>query len=79
MWDTHGHDVTRDLVAPIPGVIPTVKIGPAAGSPNTAPAVDEGVDPVVARAEDDLRCRAAVKAEQGIDGQAGRLLVLPVR
>lgn len=46
MWDARGHDVTRDQVAPIPGVIPTVKIGPAAGSPNTPAAVDEGVDPL---------------------------------
>ena len=27
MWDATGHDITRDQVAPIPGTIPTVKIG----------------------------------------------------
>jgi thiol:disulfide interchange protein DsbG len=41
MWDSNGHDITRDQVAPIPGVIPTVKIGPGGAQPKAAAAVDQ--------------------------------------
>jgi hypothetical protein len=41
MWDASGHDVTREQVAPIPGVIPTVRIGPDTGPAKAEPAVDE--------------------------------------
>ncbi len=41
MWDASGHDVTRDQVAPIPGVIPTIKIGPGGAPAKARPAVDE--------------------------------------
>jgi thiol:disulfide interchange protein DsbG len=45
MWDASGHDITRDQVTPIPGVIPTVRIGPGTGLAEAAPAVDhEGAD-----------------------------------
>jgi thiol:disulfide interchange protein DsbG len=40
MWDASGHDVTRDQVAPIPGVIPTIKVGPG-GTPAKASPVDD--------------------------------------
>lgn len=48
MWDASGHDVTRDQVAPIPGVIPTIKVGPEGARVTAAPAVDEsqGADPL---------------------------------
>jgi len=43
MWDATGHDITRDQVAPIPGTVPTVRIGDprptvaSAGAPNVVP------------------------------------------
>ena len=40
MWDASGHDVTRDQVAPIAGVIPTIKIGPDATPARASPADD---------------------------------------
>jgi thiol:disulfide interchange protein DsbG len=42
MWDARGHDVTRDQVAPIPGVIPTVKIGTGVRQLKATPAADQG-------------------------------------
>jgi hypothetical protein len=44
MWDSSGHDVTRDQVAPIPGVIPTVKIGAGGAQPSTAAAAGPSDD-----------------------------------
>jgi thiol:disulfide interchange protein DsbG len=40
MWDDTGHDITRDQAAPIPGTIPTVRIGvdAATTNQNVAPA-----------------------------------------
>jgi thiol:disulfide interchange protein DsbG len=35
MWDETGHNITRDQVAPIPGTIPTVKIGTNAAPSQT--------------------------------------------
>lgn len=35
MWDETGHNITRDQVAPIPGTIPTVKIGTTAAPSQT--------------------------------------------
>ena len=35
MWDELGHNITRDQVAPIPGTIPTVKIGTNAAPSQT--------------------------------------------
>lgn len=35
MWDETGHNITRDQVAPIPGTIPTVKIGMTAAPSQT--------------------------------------------
>ena len=48
MWDASGHDVTRDQVAPIPGVIPTIKVGPDGASAKAPSAADEsqGADPL---------------------------------
>lgn len=48
MWDATGHDMTHDRVAPIPGGIPTVKIGPEGERAKATPEVDEnqGGDPL---------------------------------
>jgi thiol:disulfide interchange protein DsbG len=48
MWDAMGHNVTRDQVAPIPGGIPMVKIGPEDERAKATPEVDEnqGADPL---------------------------------
>jgi thiol:disulfide interchange protein DsbG len=48
MWDASGHDVTRDQVAPIPGVIPTIKVGPGGAPAKASPADDrsQGTDPL---------------------------------
>jgi thiol:disulfide interchange protein DsbG len=44
MWDASGHDVTRDQVAPIPGVIPTIKVGRDGTRAEASPTVDESQD-----------------------------------
>ena len=41
MWDASGHDATRAQVAPIPGVIPTIKVGPGGAPAKAAPADDQ--------------------------------------
>jgi thiol:disulfide interchange protein DsbG len=48
MWDASGHDVTRDQVAPIPGVIPTIKVGPSGAPAKASPADNQsqGADPL---------------------------------
>lgn len=48
MWDARGHDVTRDQVAPIPGVIPTIRVGRNGASAKASPADDrsQGADPL---------------------------------
>jgi thiol:disulfide interchange protein DsbG len=48
MWDASGHDLTRDQVAPIPGVIPTVKINGGTGQPQPtkASAQRDDADPL---------------------------------
>jgi len=45
MWDASGHDVTRDQVAPIPGVIPTIKVGPGGARAKASPAESRSQDP----------------------------------
>jgi thiol:disulfide interchange protein DsbG len=42
MWDAAGKDLTRDQVASIPGVIPTVMIGTDPDRPGVKPASDTG-------------------------------------
>jgi len=48
MWDASGHDVTRDQVAPIPGMIPTIKVGPSGAPAKPSPVDDqsEGGNPL---------------------------------
>jgi thiol:disulfide interchange protein DsbG len=43
MWDESGHNITRDQVAPIPGTIPTVRIGTTA-APSQTIAVTSNLD-----------------------------------
>jgi hypothetical protein len=44
MWDASGHDVTRDQVAPIPGVIPTIKVGRDGARADASPTLDVSRD-----------------------------------
>lgn len=52
MWESSGHNVTRDQVAPIDGAIPTVTIGDVAGPAGPSPHADAPaqVDPTNALA-----------------------------
>ena len=62
MWDAAGRNVTRDQVAGIPGVIPTVHL--AAGATNTQPAA--------ADASSDLHPEAQLSAAHfGVEGTKG--------
>ena len=80
MWDASGHDVTRDQVAPIAGVIPTIKVGPGGAPAKASPADDrsQGADPL-ARQGNDVRHPGLAGSRTTLDVRRSVVLVFGER